>query len=88
MALASEVLKHTVVAGVMAVRVRVRVVVVGEDRVGVRPLRVTPCHVVGLLLKAKQTRRFQDDVTMRRSRIISRQRRSNPDTTVSTLMVH
>lgn len=55
LALASEVLKHPVVSGVMVVRVRVRVVVVGEDRVGIRPLWVTPCHVIGLLTKAQQT---------------------------------
>ena len=69
MALASEVLKHAVVPGVMVVwvrvRVRERVVVVGEYRVGVRPLRVTPCHVVGLLLKAEQTSQLQ------RSRVMS-----------------
>ena len=69
-ALAGEVLKHAVVPGVMVVRVRDRVrvrvrvrmreVVVGEDGVGVRPLWVTPCHVVGLLLKEQQTRQLQD----------------------------
>lgn len=54
LALASEVLKHAMMSGMMAVRVRV--VVVGEDRVGVRSLWVTLCHVVGLLSKARQRR--------------------------------
>lgn len=36
------------------VRMRVRDVVVGENRVGIGPLWVTPWHVIGLLLKAKQ----------------------------------
>lgn len=58
LALASEVLKHPVVPGVMVVRVWV--VVVGEDRVGVRPFWVTPCHVIGLLLKAQQASQLQD----------------------------
>ena len=48
------------VSGMVAVRVGARVVVVGEDCVGVRPLRVTRCHVIGLLLKAGQRCQLQD----------------------------
>lgn len=58
LALASEVLKHAMMSGMMAVRGRVRVVVVGEDRVGVRSLWVTLCHVIGLLSKARQRRQL------------------------------
>lgn len=58
LALASEVLKHPVVSGMVVVRmrmgVRMRDVVVGENRVSIGPLWVTPWHVIGLLLKAKQ----------------------------------
>lgn len=58
-ALASEVLEHAVVSAVVAVRLRLRervrmrerMVVVGKDRVGVRPLRMTPCCVIWLLLR-------------------------------------
>lgn len=69
-ALASEVLEHSVVSAVVAVRLRLgvgvrvgervrmreRMVVVGEDRVGVRPLRVTPCCVIWLLLRQSKKR--------------------------------
>ncbi|KAG7241701.1 hypothetical protein INR49_025166 [Caranx melampygus] len=46
LALASKVLKHPVVSSVMVVRV----VVVGENRVGVRPLWTHCCNSAGLLL--------------------------------------
>lgn len=36
----------------MRVGMRMRDVVVREDRVGVRPLWVTPCRVIGLLSEA------------------------------------
>lgn len=52
LALASKVLKHPVVSSVMVVRV----MMVGENRVGVRPLWVTPCHVIRLLLGAEDIR--------------------------------
>lgn len=59
-ALAGEVLEHAVVAGVVGVGVgvrvgvRMRVVVVGEDCVGVRALRLTPPQIVGVLLRAQR----------------------------------
>lgn len=43
----------------LVVRVGVGVVVVGEERVGVRPLWVTPCRVIGLLLKEEQRHDFK-----------------------------
>lgn len=59
-ALAGEVLEHAVVPGVVGVRVgegvgvRMRVVVVREDCVGVSALWLTPPQVVGVLLRAER----------------------------------